>query len=83
MKSFNDLEKWLEKKDKKITLYHDKKDRESLQETLEKLDAEKNSIMEELHSLELLIDMVSGLQKGDMDAQGKKSEDFNEYKRWI
>ncbi len=83
MKSFNDLEKWLEKKDKKITLYHDKKDRESLQETLEKLDAEKNSIMEELHSLELLIDMVSGLQKGDMDTQGKKFEDFNEYKRWI
>ena len=83
MKSFENLEKWLEKRDRKITLAHEKKDRDEMQKNLDKLTMEQESIMTELHTIELLIDTIDNLHQGNNDLPVETVENLYEYNKWI
>ncbi|GEM_PF-2309090 len=83
MKTYGNLEKWLAKREGKIMFAHEKKDRDELQKTLNKLIMEQESIMTELHTVELLIDAINSLHKGKKEVPVRKTENLDEYKKWI
>ena len=83
MKSFNDLGKWIEKKDRKITIAHEKKDRDALRKVLEKLTIEQLEIIDDIHYVDYLIDLVNDPHPEKVKNSPKKFGDYELFKGWL
>ena len=83
MKSFKNLEKWAEKKERKIVISHEQKDREALRSILEKLKNEQYTIIKELHYVDYLIDLANNSHPGKVENSPERFDDYRKYKGWL
>jgi len=83
MKSFNDLERWTDKRYKEITFLHKNKNRRDLQKTLTKLEAEQHKIIQELHSLGYFFNLTDQLCSTTVSNPTGGFNDYGQYKSWL
>ncbi|NOX45405.1 MAG: hypothetical protein GXO89_00325 [Chlorobi bacterium] len=83
MKSYNDLGKWIEKKDRKINISHEKKDRDALRKVLEKLSIEQQEIIEDIHYIDYLIDLINHPNPGKVKGSPNYFGEYLSFKSWL
>lgn len=83
MKSFKNIEKWADKKNRKIALSHEKKDRKALLKTLSNLKDEQGTIKKELHFVDYLLDLTRNVGSEDVKKPQILFDDYGKYKGWL